>query len=57
MADAQVYELRITGSAEVVHGPLSRIMDLISEIEREGDVVPLEIKKAVAELSARRSDT
>lgn len=55
--DTARYELRITGSAEVVRGPLGRVSDLIDKIEREGEVVPLELKTVVAELSARRSDT
>jgi hypothetical protein len=43
MTDGVLHKLVITGSAEVDPGPLSRILDLVAELEAEGLEVPPEI--------------
>lgn len=43
-------EVVITGTAEVVRGPLGRFVDLAEEIRAEGLGVPAEIDEALARL-------
>lgn len=47
LIDGQLMEMKIEGTAEVIRGPLGRIIDLIDQIEAEGLAVPARIKEAV----------
>jgi hypothetical protein len=48
-----VYEVVITGTADVVRGPLGRFVDLADQIEAEGLTVPPEIAAVLAALTER----
>lgn len=48
LRDGMLYALRVTGTAELVRGPLGRIRDLCDQLEAEGLTVPSRILDALA---------
>jgi hypothetical protein len=48
--DGRLQELVVMGIAEVTRGPLGRFIDLATDIEAEGLVVPVEIRAAIDQL-------
>lgn len=48
MRDGQLMIMKVEGTAEVLRGPLGRIIDLVDQIEAEGLTVPSRIKEAIA---------
>jgi hypothetical protein len=54
LRDGVLYELQITGTAELTRGPLGRFLDLAGQIEAEGLKVPPEIRDLLDELAERK---
>lgn len=54
MRDGVLYELVITGEAQLVRGPLGRFLDLAAQIESEGLTVPPEIRDALDMLTEQK---
>jgi hypothetical protein len=54
--EAMLFELVITGEAEVTRGPLGRFIDLADEIDASPDCAdtPPEIRAVLEELAARK---
>lgn len=48
--DGQLYQLELTGEAEITRGPLGRIIDCCAQIEADGLQVPPLISAALEEL-------
>lgn len=54
--DGRLYEMRVTGTAEVTRGPLGRFLDLAAQIESEGLAVPSEIRDVLDRLDEGDSE-
>jgi hypothetical protein len=52
--DGILYELVISGEAELVRGPLGRFLDLAEAIEAEGLTVPPEITNVLKQLNEQK---
>jgi hypothetical protein len=53
--DGVRYELVVTGTADVIRGPLGRFIDLAEAIRAEGLEVPAEITEALERLQPQGS--